>query len=153
VFEEVVHAEPSASEARANLAHTYGQIALAFQQLGKLSEAESARRRTVELLENLVRDFPALPHFRELLAHHYEALGTGQNMKGLPAEAQELFKKAIQLQLSLVTEPRGWEAYGAEWLRIQGSYIDFLKNAGRAEDAARVRQEALATLESYLAGP
>src|SRR5262249_33184735 len=133
VLEEVVRAEPGASEARANLANTYWQIGSACQVLGKPSETNSAMRRAVKLQEELVRDFPALPHFRELLAHYYEWLGTGHNTEGLSAEARELFEKAIQLQLSLVAEPHGWEAYGVEWLRIQGSYIDFLNRNGRAE--------------------
>jgi eukaryotic-like serine/threonine-protein kinase len=80
---------------------------LGFQQWrteGQTTTAETTFGQAVELLEELVRDFPSVPAYRDELASVYRTRGGLLQEGDRPAEADQAFRKAMEIHVALTKD-------------------------------------------------
>ena len=83
---------------RSNLAEYWANLGNGLRHLGQLDEAIAAFQQVVELTEQLVSNRPGEPELLQLLAAAVEDLGTMQRASGLPKEAEQNYRRVLELQ-------------------------------------------------------
>jgi tetratricopeptide (TPR) repeat protein len=91
----------------ASLYDAHHELGLFLQATNRLGEAEQAYLDAIELLEQMVADFPEVPECREKLGEIYRDLGDVLEKMGRVDEAQEAYQKARKLEEEVVPEETG----------------------------------------------
>jgi serine/threonine protein kinase/Tfp pilus assembly protein PilF len=102
-------------DSRQSLAYNYSNLAvLCASAPPRLEEAERTLRRSLELRESLVADFPNVPEYRSDLVDSYGNLGALLGLQRRSAEAEQALRKAIELQEVLVGRSPGVPKYRSQ---------------------------------------
>ncbi|HEX8199404.1 MAG TPA: tetratricopeptide repeat protein, partial [Isosphaeraceae bacterium] len=117
---------------------------------GRLADAESVIRRTIELEEQLVAQSPEVPTYRQKLAMDCGNLGSVLMDTGRLAEAERLFRRAIEIDERLVAQSPGPTAYRGELASQWTNLGNVLQRTGRGPEAERAFRRAI-TLDEGLA--
>src|SRR5262249_34205807 len=133
-------ADPTARAAEAEAEHRAAQIHL---RLGELADAEQAYRRSVNILELLVAEFPAVPGYRNGLAVHIRDLGDLLLDSGRHAESEWALRRAVTLHEALVAEYPTVPAYRRGQAASENKLAVLLKATGRSMEEERASRRAV----------
>jgi serine/threonine protein kinase len=75
-----------------------------YHDVGDVKPAEAAYRRAVSLVEDLVKEFPTVPHHRESLARAYNSLGLIEETTGRLADAEGHLRSELPLAEGLARD-------------------------------------------------
>ncbi len=101
---------PDAFAYRREIAACNAHLGLIHYGSGELQEAEHALRTAARTQQNVVADFPDVPWQLSKLADICYRLGTLLTETGRPAEAHEMFRRAIAADERQLTRPLGRRA-------------------------------------------
>ena len=109
---------PDSEEFRKEIALAHFRLGDIYRLLQRTDEAARAYRSAAADLEQLVRDAPANPEYRQWLANSYNWLGeTVRSLQGGREEAERAYGDALRIQSALRQEFQGNEAYQQELAR------------------------------------
>ncbi len=129
------------------LARSHGSLGQLVADLGRKDEARPALERAVELTREYAEVPVASESDRSGLAAAYHRLGLWLRLMGRQAEAQEAYRKTIELASS-VDGTQGREMRAG----VQGNLGDLLALSGRPDEAERAFREAVTTYRSLVNG-
>jgi serine/threonine protein kinase len=116
----------------------------------RLEEAEDNHRKSLAMFEKLAADFPNESQYLEQVPHGQRILGWVVVSTGRPAEAVELFRKAIVIfdRLSISSpKPSDREVIADTYRHIGHA----LRDSGKQADAQKAYSQALAIQEKLVA--
>lgn len=123
-------------------------LAVFQHALGKEAEAIQAIREVVQICEEFVRQFPAVPSYRDDLYASYMNWGSFLK-RSEPAEAERLYRRALEVGEALVKDFPNVPAYRRD---LASGYHNLLllieQMPGRGEDVAKAAERAVALYES-----
>jgi tetratricopeptide (TPR) repeat protein len=100
----MLEAWPTSSQEKGELALTSAALAGVLQRDQRPAEAEPLYRRAVELLDQLVSDFPAVPKHRHDLAATLEKQGRWLIGDQRAREAEPVLRRALALREDLASQ-------------------------------------------------
>jgi serine/threonine protein kinase/tetratricopeptide (TPR) repeat protein len=100
---------------------------------GLADESHQARLEAVDILEQLVRDFPSHPDYRYELADTYAA--AAYRSRDDETEAADSYRRAIEIADDLVAQYPALPEYKLLLARIHSRFADFLRSISSDEDA------------------
>jgi serine/threonine protein kinase len=133
---------------REKLVKTFFGLSKALTQMGKVSEAETAVHQTILLRRRLVDDFRNDPRHRRDLAGDYNLLGDLRRGERKYAEADESYRKALELNEQLAAES---PKYRPELARSHSKLGELLWEQARYAEAEAAYRRALADQEKHVA--
>lgn len=129
------------------LARSHGSLGQLQADLGRKDEARAALERAVELTREYAQVPVANDSDRSGLAAAHHRLGLWLRLMGRHAEAQEAYRKTIELASS-VDGTQGREMRAG----VEGNLGDLLALSGRPDEAERAFREAVTTYRSLVNG-
>lgn len=138
----------AATQKIADLAAVCYALAMGRALAGQKEEADSLKRRNLELLEQLVAENPKSPRYRGELAWSLFRIG-GRLPQSRSQEAETALRRAVALEFELVEEfPTAtlYHEYLAEHAR---ALAEFLASSGRAEEAQSLLRKTLALIDEH----
>jgi eukaryotic-like serine/threonine-protein kinase len=127
---------------RASVAQTTYVLASVFNQMGEASKAEDAYNRTIEILERLTKDQPAVNNYWGKLANAYSNLGLVMTNQGQAKKGLESYRNALRIHQKLADQtPLSRESQ-------QALAIDYVNIGGIQQGAERLSSFRKA-LESF----
>ncbi len=129
------------------LGRSHGSLGQLLTDLGRKDEARPALACAVELTREYVGSPDATAAGRALLAAADHRLGLWLRLLGRHAEAQEAYRKTIELA-STVGGTHGREMQAG----VQGNLGDLLALSGRPDEAERAFRDSVATYRSLVNG-
>ena len=145
------NADTKKAEPRNELALTLDARGLIFRDLGNLPDAETDFRRSVELLDKLVSEFPTAPRFRQSLAKVCNSLGTLKQDAGRLTEAEEYFRRELPLVDRLAQDFPDRPEHRRELARTLSNLGNVLSSQGRIADAEPSLRRAVQTFSEIAA--
>jgi serine/threonine protein kinase len=110
-YEEFVREEGSDPDTRLKKAEAYCKVGRILSGLGQHGQAETAHRRSIEILEGLIADFPSVPEYRFQLVKGCNWLGIALGTAGRTREAEQAYLRGQDLNRALVAAYPGEERY------------------------------------------
>jgi len=142
--EEIARSEPSA---RKILAMTYDRLGQTLEQQGEIDASLRARRKFVEVAEQIARDDPGVPRYRRNVAVGYENLASALRQKGDDAAGLEAVEKAVAIyETQRRQDPSDAQAV-LDAASARTSRAELLRGTGRHEEALAAFGDALALAE------
>jgi tetratricopeptide (TPR) repeat protein len=89
---------------QASLCGAHHKLGLFLQATNRLAEAEQGYLHAIELLEQMVADFPEVRECRENLGDIYRNLGDVLEKMGRLDEAEEAYQQAQEIEEEVVPE-------------------------------------------------
>jgi serine/threonine-protein kinase len=121
-YEELVKEQTTDPDVRFRMAQAQHFVGRMRNQMGQLTAAEQAYRRQLDLLKDLVAEFPGEPKYRFDLFHCYRALAI--TVAGQGRNADELVRSSIGLIKALVRdyprEPNYRDSLAAALIHLAG---------------------------------
>jgi serine/threonine protein kinase len=110
---ELVSRSPFFPERRHELARTYENLAMLLNDMGPDHRLESGQMsdQAAKLFGALAAEYPAVPGYRLDLAYHCSNRGERLRTAGRWKDAEQSFRRALELDLALVTAEPGNAAY------------------------------------------
>jgi serine/threonine protein kinase/Flp pilus assembly protein TadD len=127
---------PATAAYRQELAQTGGVLSRVLQETGRAREG-------LDLIEQLVKDFPGAPECQQVLAACLSDAGLRLLSAGSTQDAEDSFARALRLQESLVKHRPKEPAYRRGWAATLGNYGTLLATTGRAAEAEKRLRQAL----------
>jgi serine/threonine protein kinase/Tfp pilus assembly protein PilF len=143
--EEAVKLDPRNPNNRLSLRNHYATLAIpVLISLKRYPEALAAARKSVDLGERLVNDFPNVTHYQRCLADAYDVLCSVLRATNKPAEAEQALCQAVKVQEQVLdadpdSPPDRQQAAG-----FYATLGDLRWAAGRSRDAVASYRKALA---------
>jgi eukaryotic-like serine/threonine-protein kinase len=132
------------AEGRESRAEGYLRVALIYQRLRELKDAEEAYRQAIAITRQLEADFPKQSHFRAQLAFHQNNLGLVQHSMGRLPEAEAAFRDALAVRKQLAVDVPERPNYRYLLATTYRNLGDVLADTGRLPEAGAAFGEALA---------
>ena len=101
-----------------SMAVVHAQLASAETEAGRHQQSAEALRQAVELLDQLVTDFPEVPKYREQLASFYNAHADSLRKSNQEQESLEARGKAVKILEELAAEFPGVPEYWNQLAKI-----------------------------------
>jgi tetratricopeptide (TPR) repeat protein len=127
------------------------QVARLRETLGEFEEGIAGYREAVLLLEQLVKDFPKVPEYRDLLARTNVQLGIRLSDAGQDREAETAFRRSIELRTALAAELPENAEYRNHLAKAYHDLAVHLDHRGDPTTCAKAYHEALERLETLVA--
>ena len=108
---------------------------------GRVDESHQARLEAVDILEQLVRDFPSHPDYCYELAETYAA--AAYRSRDDETEAADSYRRAIEIADDLVTRYPALPEYKLLLARTYSRFAEFLRSINSHEDAIVHLQRAI----------
>jgi serine/threonine protein kinase/tetratricopeptide (TPR) repeat protein len=134
VLEKLTHEQPKTPVYRADLAACYEHLA----RNGRKEEVESNWREALAIRERLVVESPQVSQYRMELAFNQAQVASCLADRD-PAEAERLFRRAIEITDQLVTASPSAPMHFQRWLNAQNGLVDLLVKMGRETQANEQR--------------
>jgi serine/threonine protein kinase/tetratricopeptide (TPR) repeat protein len=147
LFEKLAAEYPGEVIYRLGLACAYIARGDCLGSTGRLAEAETAKRKAVDLRREMAAAADGKPSYRGWLAVSYRDVGWVQNERNEPKQAEMTLREALKLQEKLVEEfPFGFEYDLARTKLVLGSVLAKLNRPREAEKAFREALHMFQTL-------
>jgi tetratricopeptide (TPR) repeat protein/serine/threonine protein kinase len=146
IYEKLVSDNPLVAENRADLIET-----ITSMSFYGFHNDEELCRRAIDLGEELVAQFPAVPHYRFSLARAHRFLGNVQSAAGKPAEALKAHLLELDILQKLVAEHAVDPGYRRE---LAWAYMDvgrLFRTLGKPKEAEQAFRRALEMRERLFA--
>jgi tetratricopeptide (TPR) repeat protein len=149
-YSKAIDLDPKRVLPSAQLGYTLWQYGNSLSAAGRNTDAENIYRRAAAVFESLTGDSPTHPYYLQEVGHSYkDFLGPLLERIKRPDEAEQVYRKAVTVHQKLVVE--FWSAEYADSLRNSNDRLAALLSAtGRAEDADKVRRQAIVFYEKQL---
>jgi tetratricopeptide (TPR) repeat protein len=151
-YQTVIDQHSLDPEVRFESALAYQKYGGVEKSLGDVKKGQEATRQSIEVLEQLAKEYPREGKYRHMLAHSYSYLGHDLNYDSRIAEAGQAYQRAYEIAQKLVDDfPNNAEYHG--WLLGRRHNVaNNLFARGRLADAEALHRENLAIrLQSTLA--
>jgi eukaryotic-like serine/threonine-protein kinase len=149
--ERFLRMRPRDPSVRSEAARVYREAGNINRMLGHFSEAVQAYTRCVNLLEQLIKDYPDKLVYRNQLAESLQDASAGLRMEGRPQIAEPFCRRALELaDQTLGKSPAiaGLRATKADCLQtLAAIFVD----TGRFAEAERAHEEAVGLRRPLLA--
>ncbi len=152
ILEGLVRDVPANPDYAYDLSEAYARIHLPQPPVPPEAQRaiEARLGKALVLLEKLVAQHPEVPDFAATEARVHDKLGAFQRQIGHWPEAEQQFRKAIAVQVSLVKEFPEAPYYGLWMATFRIALADALAHQDRATEAQADLQEAIGSLERQL---
>ena len=104
---------------------------------GELEQAEVAYRRAMQLLEDLVKEFPTVPRHREALARAYNSLALIEKDEGRLADAETHLRLELPLVDRLASDFPDRPEHSRELARTLMNLGNVMSNLNHRDEAGR----------------
>jgi eukaryotic-like serine/threonine-protein kinase len=142
-YQQFAEQEGQDPQLRASRGQAYRRLAALRSDLGEKETAAGDYRRSLEILESLVAEFPAVPERRQALAQTHYGFGFLLADLGRP-EAQGHYHKALAIQGQLIGEHPDKPPYRWELASSHNGLASLFMSRRRWEDAEPQHRKALA---------
>jgi tetratricopeptide (TPR) repeat protein len=143
--EEAVKLDPRNPNYRFALRNHYSTLAnFVLIDLRRYPEALAAARKSLDLGEQLVREFPRVPHYRRCLADAYCDLGHVLRELNQLAEAEQALCQAVKIQEQVLAADPNSPADRMLACDFYDSLAKFQRSAGRGREAVATYRKSLA---------
>ncbi|HEV3259982.1 MAG TPA: serine/threonine-protein kinase [Gemmataceae bacterium] len=149
--EQFLRQQADDPSARADLAASYGNLALFYMAGEQMRQAETANRKALGLREQLVRDHPGDPAYQDDVATSHSNLGLVYVATGRHAEAEQAFRKAIRVRERLAREQPQDTEFSVGLAACYGNLANVIGDRGRAAEALGWYARAIPLLEGAVA--
>ncbi|HLJ93941.1 MAG TPA: serine/threonine-protein kinase [Gemmataceae bacterium] len=149
-YEELARDSGEDETSRAGIARSYWRVGTIRRQLGQKAETEAAYRRSRELYQQLVNDFPHVPDYRQKLAATQNSVGDLLADMRRIDEAEQAFRDALALREQLVAEFPEERAYQLELAGSYNNLANLLRYLGQYQQAERLLEAAIKLYEQML---
>ena len=148
LYERLSRESAEAANYKQRLSETLRDQAKLRSNVGRLSEAGSALRRSLEIAEQLCREAPSDPRFQRTLAAALLSLASLESSKGKTEETRELAQRAAGLFRELDTRPAGQRhPYDPILLAASLNLVAVsLRESGQPDSASAAHKEAVGLL-------
>jgi len=118
----------------------------AAYRLGRKTEAVAAVRLARDGYAKLAADFPAVPQYRQKLAHSRNSLGVLLNDLGKRPEAEEQYRKALAIREKLAADFPAVPGYQVELGGRSCDFVSLVSASGRPSESLVWYEKAICTL-------
>jgi tetratricopeptide (TPR) repeat protein len=102
--EAIVRESEHAASNLLDLGRSYNNLNVTRIELGRLDDAESLFRRSLELYQELVKAHPSVNAYRSSVAHAHYNLGYVQRLMGRPGDAEAAYRRSLEVYGALARE-------------------------------------------------
>jgi serine/threonine protein kinase/Flp pilus assembly protein TadD len=136
---------------RLKTAMAYRRVGEIQQKLGYSSEAETAHRRALAIIEELAPSSPPAPQYQSELATSHGSLGRLLFQTGHHAAAEPLLRRAIALLEKLAADSPSEPRYQSQRAGLHNHLGYLLSRSGRPGEAEQQYHQAIALNEKLVA--
>jgi serine/threonine protein kinase len=140
-YERILQQAEGDPELRFQLAQIYGSLAYVAVQIGQ--DGEPAYRRSLSILDDLTKEFPKNPRYRDELSKFTSWLAVWYSIDLRLEEALQQYRIALAIKRDLATEFPASDDYRQSLLTSNHFMGQYLMEVGRLDEALKYYREAL----------